>query len=74
MKVDFGLLIQRLYDLGIRGRVLNWINAFLRGRRQKVKVNGVIGKEVDVLSGIPQGTILGPLLFIFVHSPPGTPP
>ena len=68
-KVDFGLLIQRLSDLGIRGKVLGWINAFLRGRKQKVKVNGVIGKEADVISGIPQGTILGPLLFILFIAP-----
>ena len=68
-KVDFGLLLQRLEEVGIQGKVQAWIAAFLKGRKQRVKVNGVIGKVSEVVSGIPQGTILGHLLFILYIAP-----
>ena len=42
-KLDFRLLLNRLHSIGIRGSVLSWIEAFLVGRFQRVKVNGVLG-------------------------------
>ena len=68
-KLDIGLLLQRLEDIGIQGRVQQWFSAFLRGRKQRVKVNGTLSRESEVKSGVPQGTILGPLLFILCIAP-----
>ena len=68
-KLDHRLLIQRLGDLGIVGKARDWIKSFLMDRTQRVKVDGKLSDEKRVISGMPQGTILGPLLFILFISP-----
>ena len=57
-------LLGKLENCGVKGSLLRWIESFLVGRSQSVLVDGSRSREEDVLSGVPQGTVLGPLLFI----------
>ena len=67
-KVDHDILCHKLKKLGITGKVGIWIKDFLTGRFQQVSANGVLSDAVLVISGIPQGTVLGPILFIIMIS------
>jgi ribonuclease P/MRP protein subunit RPP40 len=57
-------LLRKLSYLGIRGHLLRWIDSFLSDRTFRVRIGGALSRSVDVLSGVPQGSVLGPLLFI----------
>ena len=63
-KVDHYKLCLKLNHYGIRRKSLDWIRHFLTGRTQWVSINSISSSKIDVRSGVPQGTVLGPLLFL----------
>eukprot|EP00116_Pleurobrachia_bachei_P009683 sb/3469945/ len=63
-KVDINILLHKLKRYGVRGRLLQWIRAFLTGRSQTVVIDGVCSRAESVTSSVIQGSVLGPRLFI----------
>ena len=62
--VQYSLLVAKLSNLSVRGIFLKWIQSYLSGRKQIVRLNGALSKPTSVTTGIPQGSHLGPMLFI----------
>ena len=63
-KVDFQILLDKLKAHNITGKLHQWLTNYLSNRRQTVVIQGTKSHEADVKSGVPQGTVLGPLLFL----------
>ena len=69
--VDHTSLLDRLRNIGITGLVYDWFHSYLTGRTQAVFLDGVSSDSVNLTCGVPQGSVLGPILFNIYTQPLG---
>ena len=63
-KVNHLILIEKLRSFNIDGNLLKWFSSYLLNRRQRVTILGATSTQLPMTSGVPQGSILGPILFL----------
>ena len=62
--VNHDILLRKLENYGIRGLALNWFNSYLKNRMHLVNINSIHSNRLEIKCGVPQGSVLGPLLFL----------
>ena len=62
--IDHNILLHKLEFYGVRGLALNWFQSYLTYRKQYVLYNNVQSQTLDITCGVPQGSVVGPLLFL----------
>ena len=70
--VDHELLLERMSKrYGVKGNVLKWFRSYIQDRKQFVMINGIKSKVKELRYGVPQGSVLGPILYLLYTSPIG---
>ena len=64
--VNHSILLKKLSHYGLHAETLKWFNSYLTDRRQQSLVNGYLSSAKTIKCGVPQGSILGPLFFLFI--------
>ena len=71
--IDHIILLRRLIDwFGVTGKALNWFKSYLTGRCQRISLSGCFSSKANLKCGVPQASVLGPLLFTLYTTPPSS--